>query len=184
MFALDTFNPQVLQLPVHEEPAIAEPKASAPARPDAADKSEPVEPAPNTEPATEPTLPANFSCPPVEVVFGPSSTGLGNAAQVTLEPLARWIAAHASAEVVVEGHADRRGPEDANLWVSHERARIVAMTLTKYGVAEERLVHRGVGAKPTDGSESSDARRRRVVISVKDSSGECPPLVVAAGGTL
>jgi outer membrane protein OmpA-like peptidoglycan-associated protein len=174
------------------EPQTTEPKEGAPARPTAANKGElnessqlhklaNLEPTPSTEPA----LPGNFSCPPVEVIFGPSSTSIGSAAQATLEPLAHWIAAHANAdEVVVEGHADRRGSEDANLWVSHERARVVAATLAKYGVDEERLVQRGIATKPPFGSESSDAQQRRVVISVKNSSGECPPLVVAAGGTL
>jgi len=121
------------------------------------------------------------TCAPLEVVFGPASTALESNAQAALQPLARWLEEHASAEVLIEGHADARGSDDTNMWMSRERARVVAGALMKDGVARKRMLLRGFGAyQPVSDADEMDARQRRVVVSVRNSA-ECPPKVVVTG---
>lgn len=117
---------------------------------------------------------AATSCAPIELAFAPSSTALDAHAGTVVATLAEWLLAHPSADLVVEGHADARGRQDINLWMSHARASTVASELVKAGVTRTRIVVRGFGAyQPVAGASETDGRQRRVVISIRANEG-CP----------
>jgi outer membrane protein OmpA-like peptidoglycan-associated protein len=72
--------------------------------------------------------------------------------------------------VYVEGHADERGTQNYNQWLSFYRAEEVVLLLRKLGVERTRLRAMGWGAeRPSDpnSSEKSWARNRRVIFHVE-----------------
>jgi outer membrane protein OmpA-like peptidoglycan-associated protein len=78
----------------------------------------------------------------------------------------------------VEGHADQRGPERFNKWLSEERAQRVRKTLIEMGVPAGKITARGFGAsKPrvSDGKgENMWSRNRRVELVVVKKTGPKP----------
>ena len=90
-----------------------------------------------------------------------------------LATMARWAVTHPDAVLMIEGHADAEGSDDANLRMSHSRARIVGWILTRDGVPAERLRKRAFGAWQPSGTD--EAHDRRVIVRV---DGACAgPLV-------
>jgi outer membrane protein OmpA-like peptidoglycan-associated protein len=69
----------------------------------------------------------------------------------------------------VEGHADSRGPEKFNQWLSEERAQRVRATLIRLGVPEAKVTAKGFGAtRPLGGAGAATdlPRNRRVELVV------------------
>ena len=67
--------------------------------------------------------------------------------------------------ITIEGHADVRGTDEYNQWLSEERARRVRAVMVKLGVAEDTITVVGYGrTRPRDAasSEGAHARNRRV----------------------
>jgi outer membrane protein OmpA-like peptidoglycan-associated protein len=100
-----------------------------------------------------------------------------------LTRLAKLIREHPEyVHIHVEGHADARGDEKFNLWLSEERAKSVVRFLVERGVEERRLSSEGFGAKrPVVDSKTEGAwyLNRRVEFKVtrekRASAGETPP---------
>ena len=96
--------------------------------------------------------------------------------------------------LVIEGHADRRGPDPFNDWLSQERARRVRLVLIEMGFPPERLFTAAYGRKqprvPGE-SEQADRENRRVefvIVKKVEVHGEGgaatqPPQSEKAGGT-
>ena len=114
------------------------------------------------------------NCPPrLALRFAPSDTRPSPAAMTALATMARWAVTHPDAVLMIEGHADAEGSDDANLRMSHSRARIVGWILTRDGVPAERLRKRAFGAWQPSGTD--EAHDRRVIVRV---DGACAgPLV-------
>jgi outer membrane protein OmpA-like peptidoglycan-associated protein len=67
--------------------------------------------------------------------------------------------------LVVDGYADRRGPDEFNVWLSRQRAERVIKTLVEMGFPVEKLRVRAFGKQQlhvTGDSEEADRQNRRV----------------------
>ncbi|MCL2723394.1 MAG: OmpA family protein [Polyangiaceae bacterium] len=131
-----------------------------------------------------PPPPVAATCAQLEIEFAPSSTVLSADMLAKLQPVAQWLDKHEDAEVFVDGHADAHGSEDSNMWVSHERARVVSLALTKDGVAKKQMVIRAFGSYAPVGDAPEDhPRQRSVVVSIKHAEEGCPPGLDLADGS-
>lgn len=142
-----------------EEPAPPDPNATAPA---------------SASPATLQRADAMAPCPPVLFAFERAAVYPVAAARPTVDALGTWLVAHPKATVLVEGHADASGSEDANLSLSRMRANAISSRLVELGVARSRITVRGFGSyQPVEGVPEEAASNRRVVAYVKGTA-ECP----------
>ena len=114
-------------------------------------------------------------CPPLFMIRFP----LGSAMPMTdlgSEPaaLASWLAEHTEASLLLDGHADAAGSEQANLALSFRRAEAAAAVLIQAGIAADRLQPRGFGEyQPLPGIEPDSERNRRVTMQVPGYE-QCP----------
>ena len=101
--------------------------------------------------------------------FGSGDAALTPAARETIEGIARQMAANPRLEVFIEGHADRRGTEAANVELAGRRAAAAAAYLTERGVATDRMttISWGEAGADTPAEDGDDARDRRVVITLR-----------------
>lgn len=101
--------------------------------------------------------------------FESGEAALTPAARETLEVLARQVTANPGFEVFVEGHADRRGTEAANVALAGRRAAAAAAYLTERGVAADRItaISWGEADAQTRAGDGDAARDRRVVITLR-----------------
>lgn len=105
------------------------------------------------------------------VFFAESSAELGARARVALEAQALWLARHPGVKLVVEGHADDPGGEEANRLLSEQRALAVRERLLKLGLSPDRVVSVGFGrAQPAAvcPQAACAAHNRRVVTQVRE----------------
>jgi peptidoglycan-associated lipoprotein len=94
-------------------------------------------------------------------------------ATAPLEKLAHWLAEHPDVSVVLDGHADSKGSEDENLWLSRQRAANVKSALERAGAPRARLTTRAFGSFwPADEAPPDASWNRRVVVQTKGES--CP----------
>lgn len=132
----------------------------------AAAPSRPAEPNALPTPVIEP-LP-----PPLLIPFGSNDTQVPDGALDGAHERAVIAAVRRdpAVQVLVEGHADRRGSEARNQALSAARARAVATWLTERGAPQERLVVRGYGSRrplATGDDDEALARNRRVEVYVR-----------------
>ena len=103
------------------------------------------------------------------VHFGFSSSDIEPEGALALDALVEELRGNPGA-VVVEGHADVRGPPDVNRGLSLVRAQRVASFLVARGVPVARVETRAFGeTRPIsrDGSEPEQRRDRRVEVRVR-----------------
>ena len=60
-------------------------------------------------------------------------------AKATLKQKAKWLLAHSSASVTIEGHCDERGTGEYNIALGDRRARIAKSYLVNLGVGPHRM---------------------------------------------
>ncbi len=135
-------------------------------------------------PLTAPTSPAVSNipsqpkaCAPIVVPFAFGSSAVDRSELPRLDALGSWLAepAHGQASVLIHGHADALGTDDANLALSKARSQVIAARLGDSGVARGRITSRGFGAyQPVEGAPEEAASNRRVVVYIKNTT-ECPP---------
>src|SRR5712691_2591358 len=111
---------------------------------------------------------------PADLLFGATQGGLDGAAVPQLATLAELVAAVQPREVVVIGHTDSSGEDDANLALSKERAHAVAAWLAAHASKQRpHFVEEGYGrTRPVapnhnaDGSDNPEGRasNRRIEI--------------------
>jgi outer membrane protein OmpA-like peptidoglycan-associated protein len=95
--------------------------------------------------------------------------GLSNGGNNLLARLAIVLRRYDHTAVNVAGYTDTVGAPDQNLAVSQKRARLVADTLGKFGVAGARLTAQGYGEtnlKFRTGDDVKDPRNRRIEIRI------------------
>lgn len=101
--------------------------------------------------------------------FGFDSAVLDDAARGVVDAIAAaWAAG--TERLAVIGHADTAGPDSYNLGLSERRARSVGAALQEGGVADGRLVLRGVGESDpavSTGDGVPSAENRRVSVAVQ-----------------
>lgn len=106
--------------------------------------------------------------------FGSDSTDLQPASTTILDSIADGMTAAPATRLVVEGHTDSRGSDEANFELSQDRAEAVIDYLINLGIDEARLTAVGFGeVRPVDtnGTEEGRARNRRVTLIVNAPGG-------------
>lgn len=173
------------------QPSAPSPAASAPLEPSAitavATAAQPALPAASatpTPPPAETALPgvasaapaataAPAACAQLAVLFGYAEHLPSADAEEALGALAQWLVARPQAQVVLEGHADSMGNEIANFRLSRRRARAIAGSLERGGVATARITVRALGAYvPLEGHADTAGENRRVHLYLRGAD-EC-----------
>jgi len=100
------------------------------------------------------------------VVFDTDRARVRSAGREMIAAIATMWRSHPEWQrVIIEGHADVRGPDDYNLALSQRRAELARATLVKQGFAADRIDAVGYGrSRPRDPGTSDNAhhRNRRV----------------------
>lgn len=103
--------------------------------------------------------------------FQVSSATLGVRSEAAVRQVADLLRSAGPDEILVEGHTDSTGPEEANLLLSRARADAVRAALIQRGVPADRVVAVGRGeAQPLVSNETAAgrSRNRRVEIILRD----------------
>jgi outer membrane protein OmpA-like peptidoglycan-associated protein len=118
--------------------------------------------------AAKPAGPAKHPSLQMLITFTTNSSTLTESAQAALDKVAHALQSEqlAAYRFRVEGHADPRGPADANMKLSQDRAAAVVEYLTqKDGIAPERLSWIGKGStEPLNRRNPTAPENRRVTI--------------------
>lgn len=107
-----------------------------------------------------------------EVMFDTGSRNLSPGALSRLDSVASTINRYTDSEVIVKGHTDSQGPEDANLRLSEDRALMVKNQLVLKGVDSYRITTLGFGESmplATNATPEGRAMNRRVEIELRPS---------------
>ena len=107
-----------------------------------------------------------------DILFEPGKADLTADARTTVKQIADILNHKAKGRgVLVEGHTDSVGSEEANQKLSEDRARSIARDLVESGVSEEQLVIAGYGEShpiaPND-TPAGRAKNRRVEIIIQN----------------
>jgi outer membrane protein OmpA-like peptidoglycan-associated protein len=120
------------------------------------------------------------------VFFDLGKTALRPEALQVLEGAAELLKAHPEiGHVVVEGHSDAIGPEEARLWISFARARAVRNFLIHEGVEASRLTAVGQGAdfpRDTNATPQGREKNRRVELHIEQPLPLVPLPAATSGG--
>ncbi|USI73310.1 peptidoglycan-associated lipoprotein Pal [Sphingomonas morindae] len=103
------------------------------------------------------------------VHFGTDSSDVDSEAQGILAAQARWLVAHPSVRVTLEGHCDERGTREYNLALGERRANSAKNALVAAGVSADRINVISYGKErpvATGSDEASWAQNRRAVTVV------------------
>jgi len=106
---------------------------------------------------------ASFFLPVIE--FESNEAKLKDAVKMQLVILSEILKKYPNLCLSIEGHTDNEGDEQRNLLLSFMRAEVVKQELINSGIAPNRLIIKGWGAKkPLDNRnlENSKAKNRRV----------------------
>ena len=101
--------------------------------------------------------------------FGTDKSDVDSEAQGVLTAQAKWLVAHPSVRVTVEGHCDERGTREYNLALGDRRATAAKNFLVGQGVPADRIntISYGKERPVANGSdESAWAQNRRAVTVV------------------
>ncbi len=155
-------------------PEVPEPPPTVPNEPTATPTPPPTvtPPAPSppatvTPPAEQP-LAAAASMEPL--LFGRQSAEISEKDRKVLHRLAKQLRKDPGASVLIEGHADTRGAEQFNEWLSLQRARAVRAYLQGLGVNPGQMQLASHGSnRPADGggTDTAHARNRRVELTLR-----------------
>jgi peptidoglycan-associated lipoprotein len=107
------------------------------------------------------------------IYFDLDRADLSSDAQRQLDAKIAILRANPRLQLMVEGHADERGPDEYNVALGNRRAASVKRYLVDHGVADERLTITSYGEeRPADArsNEESWARNRRAEFRVTRSA--------------
>ena len=79
------------------------------------------------------------------VLFGLSSSYLTEDDEGILDQLVQILKDNPSMAITIEGHADSRGGDKYNLWLSERRAKRTADYILSKGIAKNRIAYKGYG---------------------------------------
>ena len=103
------------------------------------------------------------------VHFATDSHDIDQEASSILSAQARWLVAHASVRVSLEGHCDERGTREYNLALGDRRANAAKNALVSAGVSPDRISTISYGKErpvAMGSDEASWAQNRRAVTVV------------------
>ncbi len=106
-----------------------------------------------------------------DVLFASGKADLQTSALPNLDKLAAFLKKYTDRTVVIEGHTDSVGSDDANLGLSQRRANAVMDYLTDKGITADRLGATGKGeTTPVADNESANGRQqnRRVEVIISN----------------
>ncbi len=79
------------------------------------------------------------------VLFSLNSSYLNENDKVILDELVQILNDHPTLVITIEGHADSRGGDKYNQWLSERRAKRTADYILSKGIAKDRISHNGFG---------------------------------------
>ena len=95
------------------------------------------------------------------IYFSADSAGLRDETKQAITEVAKFLKAHPSLVVQIEGHSDDRGSEEHNRWLGDRRAHAVAEELVRVGIAEDRIDTMSYGTNhPAIPAHDAGARKR------------------------
>ncbi|MDF2436071.1 MAG: OmpA family protein [Bacteroidota bacterium] len=103
------------------------------------------------------------------ILFDVNKYELKDEAKANIKELAKVLQKYDDTNVLIEGHTDASGPDEANMILSEKRADAVADYAKILGVAGPRMVIKGYGEKqPVADNETSEGKQqnRRVEIGI------------------
>lgn len=101
--------------------------------------------------------------------FACSTTELGEGFHTFIEQLKVFLSEHPGKSITIYGHADSRGPEEANFFCSQERAEFIKSQLVESGIDGMQILIEAMGDDfPVASNDTPEGRKmnRRVEISV------------------
>ena len=106
---------------------------------------------------------------PDRVFFATNESILTTMSRDTLRKQAAWLRENPSVSIVVEGHADERGPREYNLALGERRANAAKDYLMTYGISADRISVISYGKeRPVDsGSNPLSWSKNRRSVTVK-----------------
>lgn len=103
-----------------------------------------------------------------EILFDINDSRLQAASLPLLDELARYLAAHPSYRIIINGHCDDSGNEERNAILSRHRAESVRNYLRSKGISAERMICKGFGSsRPAVSGDDEAARRQNRRIEVE-----------------
>lgn len=112
------------------------------------------------------------------VLFADDSVALTLRGRQILACLAEWFASAPQAGILIEGHADERGPRDYNLALGDRRAQAVRDYMIALGISSARISTISYGKEMPavlGHDERSWAQNRRAVVSSVQAGRRGPP---------
>lgn len=106
-----------------------------------------------------------------DVLFATGHAELKSGSRQTLNKLAAFLQAYPKRDVQIDGYTDNVGSDDYNQGLSERRAASVRDALTGMGIAQDRIVTKGLGkTSPVADNGTADGRQqnRRVEVVVLD----------------
>lgn len=104
-----------------------------------------------------------------EVHFDFDSATLSDAARAQLDKAAAWLADNPDAVILIEGHADKKGPAPYNKRLAERRAEAARAYLAGLGVSEAqvRVLSYGEGLPAIDTPKANRLNRRIVLTAIE-----------------
>ena len=168
--ALPPSTPQPPAPSPSEASPVPEPAAPQPATPPAPTVEAPAAPTPPPTVPPPAEQPLANAAPMEPLLFGRQSAELSENDRKTLHRLAKQLKKDPGASVLIDGHADARGAEQFNEWLSLQRARAVRGYLQGLGVKPDQMQVASHGSnRPADGTgtDTAHAKNRRVELTVR-----------------
>ena len=106
-----------------------------------------------------------------DVLFATGSADLKSGSRQTLQKLTAFLQAHPKRAVQIDGYTDNVGSDDYNQQLSERRADSVRDALTGMGIAQGRILTKGLGkSSPVADNDTAGGRQqnRRVEVVVLD----------------
>lgn len=106
-----------------------------------------------------------------DVLFATGSADLKSGSRQTLDKLTAFLQAYPKREVQIDGYTDNVGSADYNQGLSERRADSVRDALTHMGIAQDRILTKGLGeSSPVADNNTAGGRQqnRRVEVIVLD----------------
>ena len=105
-----------------------------------------------------------------DILFQTGKTDLSAASKQTLDTAVTILNQIPNRSLVIEGHTDSTGPEEFNMQLSEQRAKIVYDYMLEKGLKMKEVTYKGYGeTKPVEDNNTAEGRRanRRIEFKVK-----------------
>jgi outer membrane protein OmpA-like peptidoglycan-associated protein len=104
-----------------------------------------------------------------QVYFASNSAVLQNISTVELDALVRYLKTTSNAQILIEGHTDNTGSAESNKLLSLQRANAISNYLQLKGIANERILLKGLGSTmpiADNNTAAGRAKNRRISFTI------------------